>query len=180
MNTGIISMRYARALFEYALEKKVEETFFVEMKNVVAAYSGNPKIRSALDNPVLNSKDKLRLIQAAAGGKASDTFDSFARLLLRRRRENHLQTIALVYLDLYRKHKNINVGKLITATPVNDATIQKMKSLLQKQQKGSLEFETSIDPTIGGGFILFFDTYRLDASVATQLRQIKQQLTSNG
>jgi F-type H+-transporting ATPase subunit delta len=171
-------MRYARALFGYALEKKNDETLFDEMKRVASAYAAVPAMRSALDNPVLNSDDKLQLIRSAAGGKVSESFGNFARLLLHRKRENHLQTIALVYMDLYRKHRNINAGKLIMAAPVSDEVIAKMKNLLQKQQAGTLEFETTIDPTIEGGFVLFFDTYRLDASVATQLRQIRQQLVS--
>jgi F-type H+-transporting ATPase subunit delta len=169
-------MRYARALFGYALEKKIDETLFNEMKCVASTYAAVPALRSALDNPVLTDDDKLQLIRSAAGGKASDSFENFARLLLHRKREKHLQTIALVYMDLYRKHKNINAGKLITAAPVSDEAVAKMKNLLQKQQGGTLEFETTIDPSIEGGFVLFFDTYRLDASVATQLRQIRQQL----
>ncbi len=178
MNTGIISMRYARALFEYAVENKAGEILFNEMKNVVSAYSANPGLKAALDNPVLAGDNKLRLIHAAAGGNPSDYYIRFANLLLSHHRENHLQTIALVYLDLYRKHKNITIGKLITAMPVDDKVVGKMKNLLQEKLEGTLEFETKIDPDIEGGFVLYFDTYRLDASVATQLKQIKRQLVS--
>lgn len=177
MNSGIVSTRYARALFEYAQETKTEDTLFEEMKKVADAYSNLPQLRSALTNPVLNVDDKLQLIKSVVG-KPSETFTRFAELLVRQRRENHLQTISLVYMDLYREHKNINVGKLVTAAPVNDEIIQKMKSLLEKQQTGTLEFETVVDPSIDGGFVLFMDTYRLDASVVTQLRQIRQQLVS--
>jgi len=178
MNSGIISMRYARALFEYALEKKAENTLFDEMKRVSAAYSENRKLRVVLDNPVLDFETKLGLIKAAAGGKVSEAYISFAKLLLHRKRENHLQTISLIYLDLYRKHKNINLGKLVTAYPVNDEVVAKMKDFLSTRQSGTLEFESIIDPDIDGGFILYIDTYRLDASIATQLRNIKNQLMS--
>ncbi|MFR9166582.1 MAG: F0F1 ATP synthase subunit delta [Dysgonomonas sp.] len=179
MNSGMISMRYARALFEYALEKKEEDILFAEMKNVSEAYTENKGLRAALDNPVLAFEDKLKLMKAAAGTKnLSEAYSRFAELLLHQRRENHLQAISLVYLDLYRKHKNINVGKLVTASPVNDEVVGKMKSFLQSKQSGTLEFESVIDPGIDGGFILYIDTYRLDASISTQLRKIKEQLIS--
>jgi len=171
-------MRYARALFEFALEKKAEDTLFDEMKSVVSAFADNPGLRVALDNPVLDFESKLNLIKAAAGKTASDVYVRFAQLLLHQRRENHLQTISMLYLDLYRKHKNINVGRLITAWPVNDEVISKMKNFLKARQSGTLEFESIIDPDIDGGFILYIDTYRLDASIATQLRNIKKQLVS--
>jgi len=178
MNSGIISMRYARALFEFALDKKAEDKLFSEMKNVSMAISGNKGLRNALENPVLENEDKYSLIKAAAGSSASDEFLRFAKLLLDKRRENHLQEISLLYLDLYRAYKRIKVGKLVTAYPVDSSVIDKMKQLLQVKQGGDsiLEFDSVIDPDIDGGFILYIDTYRLDASVATQLRKIKQQL----
>ena len=169
-------MRYARALFEYALEKKAEDKLFAEMKSVASAFSNTKGLRVALDNPVLDFDTKLELIKAAAGKNVSSEYINFAKLLLHRRRENHLQTISLIYLDLFRKQKNINVGKLITAYPVNDEVINKMKDFLRARQSGTLEFESIIDSDIDGGFILYIDTYRLDASIATQLKNIKKQL----
>lgn len=176
MNSGMISMRYARALFEYALEQKVEDTLFQEMTNVASAFKQNRSLQQALNNPVLGSDDKLGLMKSAVGKSVSDTYLRFAQLLLRQKRENYLETISLVYADLYRKHKNINVGRLVTAAPVDSEVIEKMKTFLQKRQQGTLEFESTIDPSIGGGFVLYIDTYRLDASVATQLKQIRAQL----
>ena len=44
-----------------------------------------------------------------------------------------------------------------------------------KDKKGTLEFKTSVDPEILGGFIFGLDTYRLDASIATQLKRVKNQ-----
>lgn len=176
MNSGMISMRYGRALFDYALEQKVEETLFEEMKNVALSFAQNKNLHQALSNPVLGNDDKLELMKSAAGGSVSDAYLRFAQLLLRQRRENYLQTISLVYTDLYRKHKNINVGKLVTAYPVDKEVIEKMKSFLQQKQSGTLEFESTIDPSIDGGFVLYIDTYRLDASIASQLKKIKAQL----
>lgn len=178
MNSGMISMRYARALFEYALEQKVEDSLFLEMSNIASAFKQNKKLRQALNNPVLRSDDKLGLMKSAVGKSVSDAYLRFAQLLLRQKRENYLETISLVYADLYRKHKNINIGKLVTAFPVNDDVINKMKTFLQNRQQGTLEFESTIDSSIEGGFVLYIDTYRLDASIATQLKKIKAQLVT--
>lgn len=180
MNTGMISMRYARALFEYAMDNKAEDTLFAEMKSVAAAFSQNKSLTQVLTNPVLDSNDKLELMKSAVGKSVSDIYLRFAQMLLHQNRQNHLQTISLIYLDLYRKHKNINLGKLVTARAVNDEVIDKMKKFLETRQSGTLEFESIIEPEIDGGFILYIDTYRLDASVASQLKRIKSQfLTQN-
>ena len=40
---------------------------------------------------------------------------------------------------------------------------------------GTVEFKTKIDPKLEGGFIFEIGTYRLDASVANQIKRVKQQ-----
>ncbi len=177
MNSGTISMRYVRALFSHALENKAEDTVYTEMKNLSESFAANINLRSILDNPVLNADDKLKLITAAAGSKVSDIFDKFIRLVLRQRRENHLQTIALSYLDVYHAHKNITVGRLVTARPMDKPTVDKIKQIVQKTKpSATVELVTEVDPDITGGFILYVDSFRLDASVSSQLRKIKDEL----
>lgn len=171
-------MRYARALFSYALENKAEDQVFSEMKSLSESLASSTQLRATLDNPVLSTTEKQELITIATAKSVSDVFVRFIQLVLHQRRENHLQTISLVYLDLYRKYKNISVGKLITATPVDDTTINKIKQLVKDKEKGTIEFVTEVDPKLGGGFILYIGTYRLDASVASQLTKIKSQLMS--
>ena len=80
------------------------------------------------------------------------------------------------YITLYRKQKNIIRGKLTTAVAVSEATELKMKKMVESKTKGTVEFETEVNPNIIGGFVLEYDTYRLDASVQNQLRQVLTQL----
>lgn len=175
MNEGMISKRYAKALLLFAKDNKSEDTVYSEMKQLASVFMREPKLRMAMDNPILNVEDKLNLINTAVGRKASSEFVSFMELVLKNKREKYLLNIALSYSDLYCKAKGINTGKLVTATPVDASVTEKMKSLLQKIKPGNLDFETSIDPNIEGGFVLYIDDYRLDASVKTQLKRIKQQ-----
>ncbi|MDR1884304.1 MAG: F0F1 ATP synthase subunit delta [Prevotella sp.] len=178
MNEGMISKRYAKALLRFAIDNKSENAVFSEMKTLAAAFAAEPGLRMAMDNPTLSADDKLTLIRVAAGGKGGDVFIRFINLVVKNKREVYLRNIALVYADLYCESKRINTGKLVTATPVDSAVIEKMKVLSQTVKPGTLDFETSVDPGIDGGFILYIDTYRLDASVKTQLNRIKQQFAA--
>jgi len=175
MNEGMISKRYAKALLLYATDQKSEDTVFSEMKKLASSFSDEPRLRMAMDNPTLNVEDKLELIKAAVGGKLSPVLGRFVELVLKNRREVFLRNIALSFTDLYRESKDMNMGRLVTATPVDSTVKEKMKSLLQKVKPGTLDFDTVVDPSIEGGFILYVDTYRLDASVKTQLKRIKQK-----
>ncbi len=79
-------------------------------------------------------------------------------------------------MTLYRKQKNIIQGKLITAVPVSPIIEEKMKKLVRSNVGGNVEFNATIEPDIIGGFILEYDTYRMDASVKTKLNSVLTQL----
>lgn len=178
MNSGMISKRYARALLQYAVGQKAEDTVFSEMKQLAATFALEPKLRSAMDNPMLSKEAKYNLILAAIGGQGSEQFKRFVRFVMDKKRERTIRNIALSYADLYCDLKNITTGKLVTATEVNEQTAKKMQLLAQQIKTGRLDFETEVNPEIGGGFVLYVDTYRLDASVKTQLNKIKKDLIS--
>jgi len=178
MNEGMISKRYAKALLQFAIDQKAEDTVFSEMKQLASTFAHEPKLRMAMDNPTLNAEDKLTLIKAVASNKGSAEYVKFIELVVKNKREMYLQQIALSYIDMYCDLKHMNMGKLVTATPVSDEVKAKMRALLQKLKPGTLDFESEVDPAIEGGFILYIDTYRLDASVRTQLQRIKQQFVA--
>ena len=177
MEVGVLSMRYAKAMIEYAQEKGVEDRLYNEFFTLSHSFRVQPGLREVLDNPVVSVKDKLALICTAAdgNGESSREFVRFITLVLRNRREGYLQFISLMYLDLYRKLKHIGVGKLITAVPVDKETENRIRSAAAHILHAQMELDTVIDPSIEGGFIFDINDYRLDASIATQLKRVKQQ-----
>lgn len=176
MNSGMISVRYTRALYDFAAEKQADKTVFEEMKKLSNVFNSLPGFKLAINNPVMKASDKLALIKQAMGIDICDVLVRFIELVLDQKRENHLFRISLAYQDLYRKKNNITVGRLIMADSLQASIIDKIKRMVQKSHPGDVEFVTETDPEIGGGFVLYVDTYRLDASIATQLKNIKKHL----
>ena len=84
--------------------------------------------------------------------------------------------MAASYITLYRKHNNITSSRLVTASTVDTATEQKVIRLVEDNTQGTVEFHAEVDPEIIGGFILEYDTYRMDASVKSKLRRILTEL----
>ena len=125
---------------------------------------------------MLSKDDKEKLLLTAAGKKPSPLTKAFIQLVLKEDREGVMQFIANSYVTLYRQQKNVIRGRLITAAAVTPATEQKMRRMVESKTNGIVEFETEVNPDIIGGFILEYDTYRLDASVKTKLNSILNQL----
>lgn len=176
MDLGVISVRYARALLKSATQAKLEEQVYREMLMLAQSYIQVPELRFTIDNPMLSKDKKLNLLEPACGGGVTDLVKRFLSLVLGADRESTLQLMATSYVTLYRKQKNIIRGKLTTATAVIPETERMMKQMVESKTLGTVEFQTEVNPEIIGGFILEYDTYRMDASVKTKLNTILTQL----
>ena len=176
MDIGVISTRYARALLKSATDAKLEDQVYQEMIVLGKSFMDVPVLRQTIDNPMLDKAKKQTLLETAAGGSLSTLTQTFIALVLKEDRENMIQFMAYSYVTLYRKHKNIIRGKLTTAARVSAETEQKMRLMVESKSQGTVEFETEVNPDIIGGFILEYDTYRMDASVKSKLNNILNTL----
>ena len=177
MDIGVISVRYARALLKSATDAKIETDVYKEMQTLAKSYMEVPQLRQTIDNPMLSKDTKQQLLLTAVGEKPCELTKAFISLVLKEDRENVMQFIANSYVTLYRQQKNVIRGRLITAAAVSPATEQKMRQMVESKTNGTVEFETEVNPDIIGGFILEYDTYRMDASVKTKLNTILNQLS---
>ncbi len=176
MDIGVISMRYARALLKSATDQKLEDAVYQDMMTVAKSYLEVPALRHTIDNPMLSKDKKEALLIVAAGEKNCQLTKAFIALVLKEDRENVMQFMANSYITLYRKQKNVIRGKLITAARVSAETEQKMRQMVESKTNGTVEFETEVNPDIIGGFILEYDTFRMDASVKSKLNNILNTL----
>ena len=176
MDIGVISVRYARALLKSATDAKIETDVYKEMQTLAKSYAEVPQLRQTIDNPMLSKDTKQQLLLTAVGEKPCELTKAFISLVLKEDRENVMQFIANSYVTLYRQQKNVIRGRLITAAAVSPATGQKMRQMVESKTNGTVEFETEVNPDIIGGFILEYDTYRMDASVKSKLNSILNTL----
>ena len=177
MEIGVISVRYARALLKSATELGIEKKVYQEMQTLSQSYLKVPELRFTIDNPMLEKSKKEALLVTAAGGDISPLTKRFISLVLSEDRESTIHFMAASYVTLYRKHNNITRGKLITAVPVTPQIERRMREKVESRTNGTVEFQTEVNPEIIGGYILEYDTYRLDASIQNQLRSILAQLS---
>lgn len=177
MDIGVISVRYARALLKSATDAKLEDSVYREMQQLARCFVEVTALRPTIDNPMMAKDKKEKLLCTAVGGsEATELSKAFIALVLKEDRENMIQFMANSYVTLYRNQKNIIRGKLTTAVAVTPAIEQKMRHMVESKTQGTVEFESEVNPDIIGGFILEYDTYRMDASVKNMLNSILNTL----
>ena len=179
MNTGTVSVRYAKALLAYAVEQGDDMQVYAEMQTLAARLRQVRAIHDRINDPTVSVSDKCSLLETAVTdgkGKVSGSTAAFLRLVVEAGRGDCLLFMSMSYMDLYRRRNGIVPVELVTATHVGDERRERLKNLVENVEHGKVEWTHTIDPSIEGGFVLMVDGYRLDASVAWQLQRIRKEL----
>jgi len=176
MDQSAINVRYAKAFFSTAKEKKLLDKLKADVEAVLEVCSSSDDFILLLESPIVKTSKKAALIKKIFEGQINELTLNFLMLIVENKREVYIPGICRNFLDLTRKDQNIRSAVLTTAAEVNKATIEKIKTLLAKELKASIELNTQIKPEILGGLVLRLDDKQYDASVATQLKKIKQNL----
>lgn len=175
MNEGLISRRYAKALYEYAVPLNEEEALYKRLQILSKELQTIPQLKAVLYNPMIPSNEKAILLNEATGKSPEQSYESFVRLILENRREKFILQIALSYQSLYRKKKNIRVISLISTEELQPGFISRIRKDVTDETLGTVEFSNRIDPSLEGGFIFQLNDLRLDASVKNQLERVRRQ-----
>lgn len=176
MDLGTISSRYARALFSLAKEKGQADAVYEDIKMLNTSFTLAPTLKTALSNPIVPAEKKEKLLIEAGGKDTSELYKRFIRLILNHRRESCLQFITYIYIHLYRKDKRITRILFSSAAPVSKETEKHLIEKLQQETGNIIEFSGEVKPALIGGFRLRMGNYRLDASYAGRLRDIRERL----
>jgi len=175
MNTGIISSRYAKALFKLSEDTGSSDEVAAQVKIIMNTLQLLPKMQRALDDPAISDTQKITLCQSSLNGEAlCPSLKKFITLLLKNGRTENIRFIFHDFLSLYYKSKNIKICRLVTAVESKELE-DKITKLLAEATGSQILMETVVNQDIIGGFIIEVDDYLLDASVSRQLEQIRNQ-----
>jgi F-type H+-transporting ATPase subunit delta len=180
MDIGIISSRYAKAIFQYAADHGDETRLYEEMKALSGQFTAVPLLKKVLDDPTVPATEKVKVLITAVGGKSvSDTCRNVIEMVIENGRGHYMQNISLMYGKVYRKEKKIVVMQLTTTEPASPEMKKALVDLVIKDKSESVDFVAKEDAGIIGGFVLAIEDSRLDASVKNQLNQLRLELTKN-
>ena len=154
MISGLIPHRYARALYKFAGESNSCEAVYAEMNNVIEAFRSNPHLEKVLSNPFVDRADKKKLLLSAAGKTPGEDYTRFV--------------------------SRIPQVRIVTAAELPKSEIDKLKAVVERSFPGrTFEYECRVNPDIIGGFVIDVDSTRMDASISSELEQLRQNLSSN-
>lgn len=174
-----LASRYAKALFELTGEKQVRNEVFADMQTLANICQSNRDFRLMLQSPVIKHDKKSSVFRALFENRFNHLTLQYVNIIIRKRRENILEEIALQYVELYREWKGIKLARLETPVPIDEQQRNRFITMLKDQFKAEIELETVIKPQLVGGFILSVEGKQFDASVQNKIKKLTREFQVN-
>jgi F-type H+-transporting ATPase subunit delta len=175
MNDSKISVRYTRAIFQLALEKKILDKVYVDMI-FLSEICKTAETKEFLHSPIIIPSKKEAIFHKMLEGNVEKITLSLIDLTVKNGRESFIPSIARNFIHETKKFKGITESVLTTAIKVDDSVKKQIADLISSVFKTTVELKENVNPEIIGGFILQIDDNYIDASIKNKLRKIKKEL----
>jgi len=169
--------RYARAVFDIALEENRLERWQSDLQRSVGAVS-DEKFLAVLESPKIKFEDKSRLLSQIGG--IGPLALNLVRLLVARGGINMLDDIVAEYNHLVDDYRGVETAAVVTAVPLDNKEKEKLAGELGAITDKKVQLELSVDPSIIGGIIVRVGGRLLDGSTRSKLTALKKDLRGGG
>ncbi len=178
MREVVISSRYARALFNVAVEDKKEEVYLEDLKKLDSFFDENKDIFTYVILPIFPKKRKKEVIDTIKESMGlSQAVNSFLDVLFENNRVNLLKDIIQEYQKLLDQKMGIKRGTIYSPFPLDKKTVDKIsKSISNYLGAKRVILNTKEDKDILGGIKLKVGDLVIDGSLKAQLKRLKEKL----
>lgn len=176
MDRNRVTVRYAKALIELALDKGILKEVDHDIRILYTSLNDFKGFYDIINSPGSNYSFKLKTIGELFSKEFQPLTMKFLDLVLSKHREEFLIDICRNCIDMIRKLDGVVTADLITASELDKKLIGLIKSKFEQKTKNSIEMTTNVDPDLIGGFIFTIDGKQYDASIASKLSSFKKQL----
>jgi len=173
---GTLSRRYAKAIFELAVEKKSEEEIGQEIERFLTAFVASP-LEKVLNHRGIGLKNrKAILVETGKALRLSPVVVSFLCLLLECDRLRFLRFIAERYRRMLNEMKGRVEARAISAAPVEESVLERLRAVLKSISGKEVILEHGIDPGLIGGLVVEMEGKVYDGSVRAQLERMRERM----
>ena len=179
MSNRSSAVRYAKALFDVLLKEQGDlEQAERDLSAFADLFQQNDELRKPLVNPAVPVTAKKNVVdQIVARVQLKGPLSKLLVLLAERDRLVIVPDLADAYRERLMEHQHIVRAEVVTTVPIGDDRAAALQKLLGQATGRTVTMSARVDPAIIGGVVARIGSTVYDASVATQLAKIKEQLT---
>jgi F-type H+-transporting ATPase subunit delta len=173
-----VAGRYARALFELALDAKSVDAVKTDIEKFSAIMAESADLTRLVRSPVYGAEERSKalaavLAKAEIGGLASN----FLMFVTANRRLFAVGDMIRDFRKLVARWKGEVTAEVTVAENLSDAHLEEIKNALKSiTGEKSVDLLVKIDPAIIGGLTVKLGSRMVDSSLRTKLNAIKHAM----
>jgi F-type H+-transporting ATPase subunit delta len=172
-----IATPYARALFDFSIEKNIMHQITADFQNLESFLDGSAELNEYLNNPIVNKVAKREVLTKALQSQINTETFKFLMILVDRNRINLLKSVISTYLELVYETASIKTIEVSTAfaftNTQKDELIQKLKELTNARE---IRLIITVDSSLIGGFLIKTESKIIDFTIKNQLQKLAKHL----
>ena len=173
-----VATRYARSVFDLAVELKNVDNVYNDMLLIEQVCGENRKLAVLLKNPIVRYDYKLRVLHKIFGKYIDKLTSKFIDLICRKNRASILPGASKVFVVLYHDYKGIVRADVSSAVELSDEIKKGFEGIIAKATSKKVELETKVDESLLGGYVLRIGDNQVDDSLKSKLNNLRRQLKS--
>ena len=174
-----VAKRYAKAWFDLAKERSLQDVVFQDFETVRSITGDSRELLRMFFSPIVKTAKKIAVLKAVFTGQISDLTLQYMFMLTEKGRESHLTQITNAYRTLYLADKNIVEAFVTTATPLDEELRNQFKQIVKKQTGKEVQLVEKLDAAIIGGYVLRVGDKQEDTSIKSKLNKIAREFHDN-
>ena len=176
MANETVARRYALAIFQLAGEQGAVDPVRRELHALADAIYEDGVSKEFFLSPVVDRKEKEKLLLAAFTGKVNEIPLNALLLLVRKRREVLLAEVVRQYDVLQMQARGAEPMTIATAKPLSDQDLRALVASLESVYGKKFEVAQQVDPSLIGGVRIMMGDRRIDGSVEGRLEELSRNL----
>jgi F-type H+-transporting ATPase subunit delta len=178
MPNETLARRYATAVFQLAQEAGTIERVQQDLHTFVEALAADETVRKFFRSPVVDRKEKEAIV-AQAFSRLDPVALHTILLLIRKRRENMVETIVEQFDVLERQARGAQELRVVSARPLDKPALDALVQRLAAAYRTKFDVTQSVDPALIGGIRITMGDRLIDGTIAGRLDDIALLLSSN-
>jgi F-type H+-transporting ATPase subunit delta len=173
--------RYARALFELALEAGQLGQVDGELQSIKALLAESADLQRLVRSPVFSATEQANAIGAVlqkAG--ASRLTANFFAVIARNGRLFATEDMVTAFSATLANHRGEVTASVTSATALDDQQLTQLKDALKAEVGKDVQIEMSVEPALLAGLVVKIGSKMIDSSLRTKLNGLKTAMKEVG
>jgi F-type H+-transporting ATPase subunit delta len=172
-----VSLQYANALADIALQQGAADPAARQLQEFVAAYRESSELQNFLGSPAVTAEDKRGVLEKiAARMGASKIIRNFLFVVADHGRAQDVPEIAEAFEEVVRQRQGIAEAQVYSAVGLSEAQKSELTKALARLTGKTVDPNYFIDPELLGGTLVRVGDTIYDGSLRNRLEQMRARL----